>query len=203
MKLFDLPGAPNPRRVRIFLAEKGLDVPVETVDVAAGENRAEEFLRDRNPFAGLPVLELDDGTCLSESVAICRYLEGLALEPPLLGIDPHDAAIVEMWNRRMEHELFRCVGDFFRHTAPFFASRYVQSPEVADEARRLARERLAWLDGVLAGRAWVAGERFSIADITALVAIDLGTASVFEIQPEQEHLLRWHAAVSCRPSASA
>lgn len=203
MKLLDLPRAPNPRRVRIFLAEKRLDVPIETVDVAAGANRTPAFLRDRSPFGGLPVLVLDDGSALSESVAICRYLEALQPEPPLLGTDPLDAARVEMWNRRMEHELFRCVGDWFRNASAFFAERYVQSPAAAEEARQLALERLAWLDGVLADRPFVAGERFTIADITALVAIDLGTPSVFAIAPEQQHLARWHTAVSARPSASA
>jgi glutathione S-transferase len=203
MKLYDFAGAPNPRRVRIFIAEKGLDIPVETVDVRGGANRTAEFRTEKNPLGLLPVLELDDGTPLSESVAICRYLESIAPEPPLLGVDGRDVAEVEMWNRRMEWELFKNVGHYFRNTAPMFAERYVQLPEAADEARRLSRECLRWLDGVLADREFVAGPRFTIADVTALVAIDLGTPSVLEIAPEQRNLARWHEAVSARPSSRA
>lgn len=203
MKLLDLPGAPNPRRVRMFIAEKGLDIPTLAVDVRGGANRTPEFIADKNPFGGLPVLELDDGTALSESVAICRYLEALAPEPPLMGIDAEDAAVVEMWNRRIEWELFKNVGHFFRNTAPFFADTYVQHADAAEEARRLALECLDWLDAVLAERDFIAGERFSIADITALVSIDLGTPSAFELSPALPNLERWHAAVSTRPSAAA
>lgn len=203
MKLLDFPRAPNPRRVRIFIAEKGLDIPVEVVDIAAGANRSPEFLA-KNPLGLLPVLELDDGRCLSESVAICRYLEGVKPEPALMGVDPEDTAMIEMWNRRLELELFlNGVGAYFRNTAAFFAEKYVQSPEAAAEAKRKATEQLAWLDSVLADRPFVAGSRFSIADITALVAVDLGTPSVFEVAPEQKHLARWHGAVSSRPSAGA
>ena len=204
MKLLDFPTAPNPRRVRIFCAEKGLDLPVEVVDVANGANRTEDFLATKNPFGGLPVLELDDGSYLSESAAICRYLEAERPEPPLLGIDPRDAAVVEMWNRRIELELFLSgVGAYFRNTADFFKDKCVQSPEVAEGAVRYARKCLVWLDGVLAERPFVAGPRFTVADITALVAIDLGTPSVFQIAPEQKHLGRWYGAVSSRPSAKA
>ena len=202
MKLYDLPSAPNPRRERIFVAEKGLDLPTDPVDVRAGANRTPEFLA-RNPFGGLlPVLELDDGSCISESVAICRYLEGMNPEPPLLGVDAHDSAIVEMWNRRMEWELFRNVGDSFRHSAPFFANRYVQSAE-AQDARRLLLERLPWLDVALAGRPFVAGDRFTIAGITAWVSTDLGIPSAFEIPSELEPLSRWFEEVTRRPSTRA
>lgn len=203
MKLFDFPGAPNPRRVRIFIAEKGIDVPTEIVDVRQGGNRTPGFLA-RNPFGGLlPVLELDDGTCLSESVAICRHLEALHPDPPLMGVDPRDAAVVEMWSRRAEWELFRNVGDFFRNTAPFFADKFVQTPEAAAEARRLVLERLAWFDAALADRPFLAGERFTIADITAWVSIDLGIPSAFELPDELVCLQRWFQEVSSRPSIRA
>ena len=203
MKLYDFHRAPNPRRVRIFLAEKGIDIPVEQVDVPGNANRTPEFLQ-KNAFGELPVLELDDGTCLPESVAICRYFEETHPEPPLMGVDTCDRARVEMWNRRMELDLFRNVGDFFRNTGEFFKTRITQVPAVGDVTRALAAKRLAWLDDSLAdGRPFIAGDRYTIADITALVAIQLGTPSVFEIAPEQRHLARWYEAVAARPSAQA
>lgn len=156
-----------------------------------------------NPLGLVPVLELDDGTCIAESVAICRYFEEVHPEPPLMGTDARDRAMVAMWNRRMEFDLFRWVGDTFVHTAEFFRTRARQVPAYAATTRERAVERLAWLDEVLADRPFSAGERFSSADITALVAVDLGTPSVFRIAPDQEHLGRWYERVSSRPSARA
>lgn len=203
MKLYDFHRAPNPRRVRIFLAEKGIDIPVEQVDVPNNANRTPEFLQ-KNAFGELPVLELDDGTCLPESVAICRYFEETHPEPPLMGVDTRDRARVEMWNRRMELELFRHVADFFRNTGEFFKTRITQVPAVGDVARALAAKRLVWLDDSLAdGRPFIAGDRYTIADITALVAIQLGTPSVFGITPDQPHLTRWYEVAAARPSAQA
>lgn len=202
MKLLDSKMAPNPRRVRIFLAEKGLDVPSEQVDIATAQNRQDAFLA-KNPMAGVPVLELDDGRCLSESVAICRYFEGLHPEPPLMGVDATDAAFVEMWNRRMEIEVMNNITAPFRHTHDFFKGRITQVPAWGEACRSDAAERLAWLDGELADRAFIAGDRFSIADITALCAIDFGRVSRIGIEPGQKNLQRWHEAVSARPSASA
>jgi glutathione S-transferase len=149
------------------------------------------------------VLELDDGTCIAESVAICRYLEEQQPQPPLMGVDVRDRAIVEMWQRRMELELFRYVGDTFAHSAEFFKTRVTQVPAYAEVARQLAQKQLAWLDQVLADRPFVAGDCYTIADITALVAIDLGTPSVFSIQADQKHLARWYETVANRPSAKA
>ena len=203
MRLLDFPQAPNPRRVRIFVAEKGIDLPTVPVDVPGGENRGADFLA-KNPWGGLlPVLELDDGTHLAESVAICRYLEALHPDPPLLGVDAQDAAVVEMWNRRMELELFRNVGDYFRNSANFFADRFVQHEASAEQARRFAVERMGWLDASLADRPFVAGERFTIADITAWVSLDLGMPTVFDIPPELGHLRRWFDDVSKRPTTRA
>jgi len=202
MKLLDSRLAPNPRRVRIFLAEKGIEVPTEQVDIASAENRKDPFL-SVNPMAGVPVLELDDGRHLAESVAICRYFEGQKPEPPLMGVDPVDAAFVEMWNRRMEIELFTNIAAPFRHTHEFFEGRIRQVPEWGEACREIALERLAWLDDVLADREFIAGERFTIADITALCGIDFGRVSNIRIQPEQKNLQRWHELVSARPSASA
>jgi glutathione S-transferase len=202
MKLYDSAAAPNPRRVRIFLAEKGITLPVEQVDIGKAVNRKPEFLA-KNPLGGLPVLELDDGTCIAESVAICRYFEEIQPQPPLLGTDAKDRAWVEMWQRRMELELFRYVTGCFQNTHKFFAGRIPQVPEYGEVCRNAARARLAWLDAELAGRTFVAGERYTIADITALCAIDFGRVSDIRIAPEQKHLARWHEAVSSRPSARA
>ena len=202
MKLYDAKTAPNPRRVRVFLAEKGITVPVEQVDIVAARNRELAF-RAKNPMGTLPVLELDDGTTIAESVAICRYFEEVQPAPPLMGTDATDRALVEMWQRRMEYELFVPVTQVFRNTHAFFAGRIPQVAEYGEVCRTHAAQRLAWLDEVLAHRAFVAGERYTIADITLLCAIDFGRVSDIRIQPDQPNLQRWHDAVSSRPSARA
>jgi glutathione S-transferase len=202
MKIYDSATAPNPRRVRIFVAEKAIDVAYEQVDITTEENRSPEF-RQKNPMGTLPVLELDDGTCIAESVAICRYFEETHPQPPLMGVDARDRAIVEMWNRRMELEVANPIMQVFRNTHPFFKGRIPQVPEFGETCRKAAEQRLAWLDEVLADREFIAGERYTIADITALVGVDFGRVSKIRIQPEQKNLTRWHAAVSARPSAKA
>jgi glutathione S-transferase len=202
VKLYDSAMAPNPRRVRIFLAEKGIEVPKVQVDIGQAENRKPPFLA-KNPMGGLPMLELDDGTCIAESVGICRYFEETHPEPPLLGTDARDRALVEMWQRRMELEVALPIMQCFRNTHAFFQGRIPQVPEYGEVCRSSAEKRLAWLDGELATRPFVAGERFTIADITALVGIDFGRVVEIRIQPEQKHLQRWHEAVSSRPSAKA
>ena len=202
MKIYDSQTAPNPRRVRIFLAEKGVQVPYEQVDIVKADNRGPEFRR-KNPLGTLPVLELDDGTHIAESVAICRYFEETHPDPPLMGTDARDRALVEMWQRRMEFELFAPITQVFRNGHPFFAGRIPQVAEYGEVCRTAAEARLAWLDTLLAEREFIAGDRFTIADITALCAIDFGRVSKIRIQPEHTHLARWHAAVSSRPSAKA
>ena len=202
MKLYDSTMAPNPRRVRIFLAEKGIEVPVEQVDIGKAENRQESFLV-KNPMGGLPVLEFDDGTHLAESIAICRYFEALQPDPPLFGVDAQDIALVEMWNRRMEIEVFNMITGCFRNTHDFFKGRIPQVPEYGEVCRGAAEKRLAWLDAVLADREFIAGERLTVADITALCGIDFGRITGIGVKPEQKNLARWHKAVSSRPSAKA
>jgi glutathione S-transferase len=202
MLLYDTALAPNPRRVRIFLAEKGIEIPTVQIDIGKRENLDPSFL-EKNPLGRVPVLELDDGRILCESVAICRYFEGRQPEPRLMGIDAEDAAFVEMWNRRMELEILRMTADCFRHTHAFFRGRVPQIPDYGELCRSVAGERLAWLDGELADRAFIAGDRFSIADITALVGIDFGRPSQIGIAPSQKNLVRWYEGVSSRPSASA
>jgi glutathione S-transferase len=202
MKIYNSPGAPNPRRVRVFLAEKGVQAPYEDVDIGKAVNRQPEFLK-KNPLAGVPVLELDDGTCIAESVAICRYFEGLHPDPPLMGIDAKDRAVVEMWNRRMELAILQPIADSFRQRHEFFKGRIRQCPEYAEVQRANAEDGLKWLDGELTSRRFIAGDRFTIADITAMIAIDFARVSKIAIQPDQKNLARWHAEVSARPSAKA
>lgn len=202
MKLYDSAMAPNPRRVRIFLAEKGVEVPTVQVDIGNKENLEPAFLA-RNPLGRVPVLELDDGTQLAESVAICRYFEDTHPDPPLLGVDARDAAVVEMWQRRMEQQVFDNVTSCFRNTHDYFKGRIPQVAAYGEVCRGWAEERLAWLDEELAGREFVAGDRFTIADITALVGIDFGRVVKIRIQPGQKNLARWHEAVSSRASAGA
>lgn len=203
MKLYDATTAPNPRRVRIFIAEKGLDVPCEQVDIMKAVNRGEEFRKNVNPMGTLPVLELDDGTCIAETGAICRYFEEVQPDPPLLGVDAKDKAVVEMWNRRMELELFQPATLAFQQQHEFFKGRVPQVPEYAAVSKAKAEKTLAWLDGVLADREYIAGARFTVADIVALCAVDFGRVSKIKLQPDQKNLARWHEQVSARPSAKA
>ena len=202
MKIYDSQTAPNPRRVRIFLAEKGVAVPYEQVDIVKADNRSAEFRR-KNPLGTLPVLELDDGTYVAESVAICRYFEETQPQPPLMGTDARDRALVEMWQRRMELEVFVPITQVFRNLHPFFAGRIPQVAEWGEVNRKAAEARMAWLDTILAEREFIAGDRYTIADITALCGIDFGRVSKIRIDPAHTHLARWHAAVSARPSAKA
>jgi glutathione S-transferase len=202
MKIYDSTMAPNPRRVRIFLAEKGIQVPYEQVNIAKAENRQPEFLAI-NPMGGVPVLELDDGTHIAESVAICRYFEELHPEPPLFGSDPFDKALVEMWQRRMELNLFTPVALCFRNTHDFFKGRIPQVPEYGKVSKEAAEKTLTWLDGVLADRSFIAGDHYTIADITALVGIDFGRVSGIRVTEDQTNLQRWYDSAASRPSAKA
>jgi glutathione S-transferase len=203
MKLYNHSLAPNPRRVRIFAAEKGINLTLEDVDILAGQSRTPEFLA-KNSSGGVPVLELDDGSHLSESVAICRYLEGLHPEPNLLGRDLREQADIERWNRRMELELFAAIGRTVQNTSPIFQGRFKQFQEYGEAQRAVVYQRLERMDRELNGHQFVAGDRFTIADITALVAIDIGgRLADIKIAPELAHLTRWHNAVSQRPSANA
>jgi glutathione S-transferase len=202
MKIHESHNAPTPRRVRVFLAEKGVAVPFEEVDIVKAVNREDEF-RKKNPLSTVPVLELDDGTCISESVAICRYFEELHPHPPLFGADAKQRALVEMWNRRMEFNILQPIADAFRQRHDFFKGRIRQLAEYAEVQRLNAEDGLDWLDRELAARRFIAGDQFSIADITAVVAIDFGRVSKIAIKPDQLNLARWHAEVSARPSAKA
>jgi glutathione S-transferase len=203
MKLYDGGRAPSPRRVRIFLAEKDIDVPKVPVDLAKLEQKSESF-RALNPLQRVPVLVLDDGTVIAETMAICRYFEALHPEPNLFGRDAIEIAKVEMWNRRIELGLYSAVQAIFRHGHPAMAK--MQVPQVAQWAEinkpRVA-EFLEILNDALAGRKFVAGDRFSVADITGLVAIDFMKPAKLELSEPYQHVRRWHAEISARPSAAA
>jgi glutathione S-transferase len=203
MKIYSSTVAPNPRRVRIFLAEKGIQVPYEDVDINSAINRKPEYRKNINPMGEVPVLELDDGTHIAESVAICRYFEEMHPEPPLFGVGAEERALVEMWNRRMEFHVLLLVAQTFRNTGEFFKGRIPQVPEYAEVCRSAAGKIYTWLDEELATRRFIAGDKFTIADITALCAVDFGRVSKIRIQPEQKNLARWREEVSSRPSAKA
>jgi glutathione S-transferase len=203
MKIYNSSTAPNPRRVRMFLAEKGIQVPYEEVDITHAVNRQPEYRQKINPMGEVPVLELDDGTHIAESVAICRYFEELHPEPPLFGVGALERAAVEMWNRRMEFHLLVLVAQVFRNSSEFFKGRIPQVPEFGEVCRAAAEKSYAWMDQELANRRFIAGARFSIADITALCGVDFGRVSKIRIQPEQKNLARWREEVSARPSAKA
>ena len=202
MKLYGSPVAPNPRRVRIFLAEKDIEVPIVDVDILKAENRQPDFLA-KNPLGGVPILELDDGAILAESTAICRYFEETKPEPPLMGLDARDRAIVEMWLRRVEFEVTFPIFQAFRNTHDFFKGRITQVPEWGAVCKKRAIQQLAWLDGELGDRPFVAGDRYTIADIALLVGIDFGRVSEIRVEPEHKNLARWYGEVSSRPSAKA
>lgn len=202
MKLYDDKLAPNPRRVRIFLAEKGITVPTVNVEILKGEHKTDGY-RKVNSLQGVPALELDDGTVIAESVAICRYFEELHPNPPLLGIDPKDRAIVEMWNRRMELVLFVPIAMVMRHTHPALAVIETQIREWGELNKGRVDKVWRWLDRELEGRAFIAGERFTIADITALCATDFSKFARVPPPKECVQVQRWYETVSARPSAKA
>ena len=203
MLLYQDPRAPNPRRVRIFLAEKNVAYDTIEVSIAAHAHQTPEF-RKKNPFALLPVLELPDGRVLRESMAICRYLEELHPEPNLFGADAWERAQIEQWNRHAELELLFPIAQVFRNTHAFWKGRIKQAPDFGEIMREHAAQRMDFFDSELARRPYIAGERFTVADITALCALDFGKISDIRIKPEvHPNLASWHKRVAERPSAKA
>ncbi|MGE0398008.1 MAG: glutathione S-transferase family protein [Kofleriaceae bacterium] len=203
MLLYHDPRAPNPRRVRVFLAEKGVAYDTIEVLIANAAHQTAEF-RQKNPIALLPVLELSDGRVLRESMAICRYIEELHPEPNLFGADPWERAQVEMWNRHAELELLWPIQQVFRNTNKFWEGRIKQAPDFGQIMREVIDERFTWFDSELGRRPYLVGERFTVADITALCAIDFGKPSQIRIDAAKHpNLAAWHARVSERPSTKA
>ena len=211
MRLFDFALAPNPRRVRMFLAEKSVEIPL--VEVNTRERKQfEESFKKINPFCTVPVLELDDGTYIAESVAICRYIEALHPEPPLMGRDAKDTAIVEMWNRRVELQGYLPASEMIRNSAPMFEDRGIagveggvpQIPALVDRGKQSLGRFFAMLDRRLGESPFIAGDTFTIADITAFVTIEFAKRGEVTI-PESgaDNVKRWHADIAARPSADA
>lgn len=203
MKLYDFARAPNPRRVRIFLAEKGIEIPTEQVDLGTLQQKTPEFTAV-NPMQRLPVLVLDDGTIVAESIAICRYFEALRPEPPLFGRGALEVAMIEMWQRRMELNFLGPVAAVFRHLHP--AMKEMEVPQVPDwgEANKpRVGEFLEFLDRELADRLFVAGDHYSVADITGLVGVDFLKPARMAVPDTLRNVHRWYGQVAARPSARA
>lgn len=202
MKLYDGGRAPNPRRVRIFLAEKGLSVPIENVDLAALQHKSAEFTAI-NPLQRVPVLVLDDGTVITESIAICRYFEGLRPQPSLFGRGPVEVALVEMWNRRVELNLYAAVSAVFRHLNPAMKQMENQIPEWGEANKPRVLDFLGLLNRELSERLYVAGDHYSVADITATVAVDFMRPARIAMPEEFTAVRRWHGQMLERPSTTA
>jgi len=198
--------APNPRRVRIFLKEKGLEIPFVPVSLAAREHKRPEFLA-RNSLGQVPVLELDDGSTLTESVSICRYLEELQPEPALFGVAAAERARIDMWLRRVEMRVMQPLGMVWVHAHPFTAA-YLESQghrqfkDFGESNLGVFAEACSWLDGEISGRPFIAGDRYSMADIVAQTTFDLGGAVGVDMPEACGHLRDWYARVSARPSAA-
>jgi glutathione S-transferase len=209
MKLYDYQLAPNPRRVRIFLAEKGITVPTVQVDLRAGEQFTPEF-RAINPECTVPVLEFDDGRRVAEVVAICLYFELAHPEPALMGVGPQDRAIVADWHHRIERQGFWAVGDAFRNSAPGLKGRALPGPDGYEQIPALAERGIArairffeMLDRELAACQFIAGDRYTIADILALVTVNFAARINLTVPDDCSHLRRWYETVSGRASAAA
>jgi glutathione S-transferase len=203
MKLYNSNLAPSPRRVRIFLAEKGVSIPHVEVDLAKLEHKTSKFA-GLNPFETIPILELDDGARIAETIAICRYVEALWPEPNLFGSSALEQAMIEMWQRQLELRLLLPIAQVVRHSHPKMAE--MENPQVPDWAavnRPKALHAMEIVDTALRDRPFIAGDRFTVADITGLVALDFAKSGRIAIPPELVHLNRWHAALKARPSAAA
>ena len=202
MRLYEFSGAPNPKKVRVYLAEKGIQVPMEPVNIIAGENRTPDFLK-KNPLGGLPVLELDDGSCLPESLAIIEYFEELHPEPPMIGTTPLERARTRALERICELGVLNAVATIFQNSHPFFAGRIKQSAEAAETARGRLAANLKVLDAKIGTNPFVAGPRPTIADCTLVAALDFAAFGGVEIDPAYANVARWYADFKKRPSAQA
>jgi len=194
--------APNPRRVRMFLAEKGITLPEMPVNLMTREHKSPEF-RAKNSLGQIPALELDDGTVIAETVSICRYFEETQPDPPLFGTGPVGRAKVDMWIRRVEFVVMSPVGAYWRHAHPRTAALLTQYKDYGLSNQDTYASALKWIDRELADRSFVAGEGFSMADICLLSTVDFATWIGLDMSPELTALAAWHARVTARPSAAA
>ena len=201
MKAYVFAGAPNPRKLIVYLREKGIDIPLESVDLLSGANRSPEFLK-KNPLGGLPVLELDDGSHLTESLAIIQYLEDLHPTPPMIGTTPVERARVRELERICELGVLSSVGTVFQNSHPFFAGRVKQSPEAAANGRARFASTLKVVDERIGARPFVAGERPTIADCTLLAAMGFAEFTGLPVDPGLKNVARWYETFQKRPSAA-
>lgn len=203
MKLYGAPmPAPNPRRVRIFLAEKGIDLAETQIDMRKREHKSPEH-RARNSLGQIPTLELDDGTTISETVAICRYFEEIQPTPRLFGETAVEKATVDMWVRRVEFVAMMPVGNFWRHAHPYTAALLTQFKDFGESNKEAYANAQRWLDKELEGHPFIAGDAYTMADICALSTVDFATWIGLPLDPAHANLNAWHARVSARPSAAA
>jgi glutathione S-transferase len=195
---------PNPRVVKMFLAEKGLEIPLATVDLMGGENRREPYTASVNPAGQTPALELDDGSCVSEITAICEYLEEYQPNPPLIGTTPEERAASRMWARRVDLKVCEPMANGFRYAEGLrlFESRMRVLPEAAPGLKAVARDGLEWLEGHVEGP-WIAGERFTLADVLLFAFLDFGATVGQPLDPGLAKLTAWFERVKARPSAAA
>ena len=203
MKFYNSIG-PNPRAVRMFAAEKGLTLPMVEVDLMKAENRAGAYTQ-KNAAGQMPCLELDDGTTVSEITAICEYLEDTHPRPALIGTTPKEKAETRMWTRRIDLNIVEPMANGFRYSEglPIFKSRIPTAPEAADGLKRIAQDRLLWLDKLIAGRQWVCGDRFTYADIHLFAFLDFGKQVGQPLNPEAKTLAAIYDRAKDRPSAKA
>ncbi len=203
MKLYHSMG-PNPAVVAMFLAEKGVQIPTEKVDLMAGENRQEPYLA-KNPAGQLPCLELDDGSHLSEIIAICEYIEEKHPTPALIGATPEERAQTRMWVRRIDLNVCEPMANGFRFAEglPLFQSRMRTIPHAADDLKTLAQEKLTWLDGLMGGKTWVAGERFTLADILLFCFLEFGAQVGQPINPDNKNIVAWAERMKARTAEKA
>jgi glutathione S-transferase len=203
MKLYDSARAPNPRRVRWLMAEKGIDdIEIENVDLLGGAHRTPQYLA-RVGIANVPALTLDDGTTITESIAICRYLEALYPEPNLFGRNPEEIAVIEMWTRRAEMMAATPLMMAVRHTHPALAALETQVPEVAATNQQSAERALKFFDRRLGESEWLGADRVTMADGVLFIGLEFARMIRFKPAEELTHLNRWHAAMKARPSAAA
>jgi len=202
MKLYDFVGAPNPKKVRVYLAEKGIDVPAVQVNIVTGENRQSEFLK-KNPLGGLPVLELDDGSILTESLAIMEYFEEQNPNPPLIGTNPRERARIRELERIIELGVLSAIATYFQNSHPFMAGRLKQSSDAAENAKVRLANTLKVVDAKIGNNKFVAGERPSIADCTLLAALEFAEFAQAPVDGSCKNVHRWYEEFKKRPSASA
>lgn len=203
MKFYNSIG-PNPRVVKMFMAEKGLDIPRVEVDLMAGENRKEPHLA-RNPAGQMPVLELDSGQTVSEIIPICEYIDETHPNPPLVGTTPEDRAETRMWTRRIDLNICEPMANGFRFSngLPLFQNRVRCIPQAADDLKAIAKEKLAWLDGLIGGRAFIVGDRLTMADILLFGFVEFGAQVGQPLDPANTNLVAWRERMAARPSAAA